>query len=353
MKDLSRILVRLPSWVGDAVMATPALRALRRRFPQSTIAVMGAAHLEPLLAGTDLFDDWIVTHTGIGRVSKNVAAAREFGADVAVILPHSFRSAWETWRARIGRRIGFSCQARGWLLTDALRRHKLPDGKRAIPMHHEYLEVVAVLGASGDGQGSVLGIPDSIRKVARSRLDEIAITSDRRWIGFHPGAAFGPSKIWPLDRMALVARTLRDEDDCGIVITCGPGEEDLARDLEARIGGELVNLADKLWPLDELKFLMAQLVLLVTGDTGPRHIAAGVGTPQVVLMGPTSPDFTDAFLETTTVIRKELECSPCQKKECPLGHHLCMVEIEPEQVISEARRWLDRTQQSTRDTSSV
>ncbi|MGE4619360.1 MAG: lipopolysaccharide heptosyltransferase II [Planctomycetota bacterium] len=340
MTDFSRILVRLPTWVGDAVMATSALRALRRRFPLATIALMGGAHLEPLLDGADLFDQWIVSGSGAGRISRNIAAIRQWDADVAVILPHSFRSAWEIWRAGIPRRIGFSGQARGWLLTDPLRRLRLTSGKKAIPMHHEYIEVVASLGASGDGQGSRLGIPDSVAQRAEDRLEKLSIGSDRRWIGFHPGAAFGPSKIWPLKRMSQVARSLRDEDGCGIVITCGPGEEELARELENLIGGDVVNLAHHLWPLDELKFLMAKLSLLVTGDTGPRHIAAGVGTPQVVLMGPTSPDYTNAYLETTTVIRKELDCSPCQQKSCPLGHHLCMEQIEPTEVVTEVRRWL-------------
>ena len=330
-------------------MATPALRALRRRFQPATIALMGAAHLEGLLDGADLFDRWIATDGTAG----NILAAREFDADVAVILPHSFRSAWETWRARIPRRIGFSRQARGWMLTDPLRPHRLGPGKRAIPMHYEYLEVVGVLGASGDGQGSILGIPDAIARKAGVRLAELSIGSDRRWIGFHPGAAFGPSKIWPLDRMARVASRLREEDGCGIVITCGPGEEELAHDLETRIGGELVNLGRGLWPLDELKVLMEKLSVLVTGDTGPRHIAAGVGTPQVVLMGPTSPDYTDAFLDTTRVIRKELDCSPCQQKVCPLGHHRCMEEIEPDQVVSEVRGFLERVSQPMADENSV
>ncbi len=332
-------------------MATPALRALRRRFPLSTIALMGAEHLQPLLSGADFFDHWISTATGPQRVSKNIAEAREFGADAALILPHSFRSAWEIWRANIPRRIGFSGQWRGWLLSDPLRRHRLPEGKRAVPMHYEYLEIVAVVGASGDGQGSVLEISESTRKSANARFGALSITDQRRWVGFHPGAAFGPSKIWPLERMAQVARTLRDDDGCGIVITCGPGEQELADDLESRIGGEVVNLARDLWPLDELKVLMARLSLLITGDTGPRHIAAAVGTPQVVLMGPTSPDFTAAFLEITTVIRKDLECSPCQQKICPLGHHQCMLEIEPQQVISAARNWLQHSR--TRDENPV
>jgi heptosyltransferase-2 len=106
------------------------------------------------------------------------------------------------------------------------------------------------------------------------------------------------------------------------------------------MGGRQINLADDLWPLDELKVLMEKFALLITGDTGPRHIAAGMNTPQVVIMGPTSPDYTDAFLDTTTVLRKPVECSPCQQKVCPLGHHLCMTEIQPSDVLLAARSWL-------------
>lgn len=325
-------------------MATAALRAVRRSLPQTRISLMGGAHLEPLLADADLFDDWIPTATGSGKVAANIDAIRAARADVALILPHSFRTAWEIWRASVPRRIGLARQNRGWLLTDPLRPHRLPEGRRAIPMHHEYLEVVASLGASGDGLGSRLSVAEEVVSAASQRLEALSIGSDRAWIGFHPGAAFGPSKIWPLDRMATVARTLRDDDGCGIVITCGPGEEPLAQQLRGLIGGEVVDLSDDLWPLDQLKVLMEKLTLLVTGDTGPRHIAAGMGTPQVVLMGPTSPDYTDAYLETTRVIRREdVECSPCQQKVCPLGHHQCMTFIEPEQVIDEVRHWLAQT----------
>ncbi|MBT5738624.1 MAG: lipopolysaccharide heptosyltransferase II [Planctomycetes bacterium] len=343
MSDPERLLIRLPTWVGDAVMATPALRAVRRDLPHTRIALMGGAPLEPLLADAGLFDDWVATASGSGEVAANIAAIEDFGADVALLLPHSFRTAWEIWRASVPRRIGLTGQFRGWLLTDPLRRHRLPQGRRAIPMHHEYLEVVASLGASGDGIGSKLGVSEEVVFSATRRLDALSIDSDRNWIGFHPGAAFGPSKIWPLDRMAMVARTLRDDDGCGIVITCGPGEEPLARKLRDLVGGEVVDLSEDLWPLDQLKVLMGRLALLVTGDTGPRHIAAGMGTPQVVLMGPTSPDYTDAYLETTSVIRREdVDCSPCQQKVCPLGHHQCMTFIEPEAVIEEVRRWLAR-----------
>ena len=341
MPDPQRILIRMPTWVGDAVMATPALRGVRKSFPNCTIAAMGRNHLAALLDDADLFDEWLDAGAGSASIQQNITTIRQFDADVAVILPHSFRTAWETWRAGVPRRIGFSRQTRGWLLTDALRAHPLPEGRRAVPMHHEYLEAVAPLGASGDGQGSRLAVGPEVMESARARMAALSIGSDRRWVGFHPGAAFGPSKIWPLDRMALVARTLREEDGCGIVVTCGPGEEALATDLRQQIGGEVVDLSEDLWPLDQLKSLVGHLDLLITGDTGPRHIAAGMGTPQVVLMGPTSPDYTDAFLEITTVLRREdVDCSPCQQKTCPLGHHECMTRIEPQQVIGAARRWV-------------
>jgi len=341
--DPARILIRMPTWVGDAVMATAALRAVRRSQPDAHVALMGASHLEPLLDDASLFDEWVSTSSGTGKVSENVSSISTFGADVGLVFPHSFRTAWELWRGGVPRRIGFARQGRGWLLTDPLLPHRLPPGRRAIPMHHEYLEVVAPLGASGDGQGSILGVSDQVAASASARLSALSVRSDRRWVGFHPGAAFGPSKIWPLDRMADVARTLRDQDGCGLLITCGPGEEALASELRGLIGGDVVDLSEDLWPLDQLKYLMGQLALLVTGDTGPRHIAAGMGTPQVVLMGPTSPDYTDAHLEITSVIRREdVDCSPCQMKVCPLEHHRCMTLIEPQQVIDEARHWLQR-----------
>jgi len=277
---------------------------------------------------------------GPGRTRKNIRLIREGRFDVAILLPHSFRTTYEVWRGGVPRRIGMARQWRSFLLTDPLKMPRLAPGRRAYPMHHEYLEVVASLGVEGDGYGSQLSASPECRERARTRCQTLSCDPAKPWIGLHPGAAFGPSKIWPLERMAEVARSLRDDDGCELIITCGPGEEELAKELESRIGGSVTNLADELWPLDELKVLMEKMALLITGDTGPRHIAAGMSTPQVVLMGPTSPDYTDAFLETTTVVRKSVECSPCQKKVCPLGHHECMKAITPAEVLEFAREWL-------------
>jgi len=321
-------------------MATPALRGIRNKYPDAHVQLMGGGHLEPLLDGAELFDEWIPVAQGKNRVQKNIRLIRQSKADIAILLPHSFRTAFETWRAGIPRRIGMDRQWRGLFLTDPLLMPKLLPGRRAFPMHYEYLEVVSALGAIGDGRGSVLAASDPVRKRAEKRLLALECDPERPWVGLHPGAAFGPSKIWPLERLAEVARSLRDDDGCEIFITCGPGEEGLARELEELMGGRQINLADDLWPLDELKVLMEKFSLLITGDTGPRHIAAGMNTPQVVIMGPTSPDYTDAFLDTTTVLRKPVECSPCQQKVCPLGHHLCMTEIQPSDVLLAARSWL-------------
>ena len=321
-------------------MATPALRGLRRRFPDASVSLMGGGHLEPLLADANLFDEWIPVAKGNSKVRQNIESIQAGRYDVAVLFPHSFRTAYETWRGGVPRRIGMARQWRSLLLTDPLKMPQLAPGRRAYPMHHEYLEVVAALGVEGDGNGSRLSASPACRDRAQQRLQSLKCDPSRPWVGLQPGAAFGPSKIWPLDRLTEVARQLQDEDDCELVITCGPGEEELAKDLESQIGREVTNLANALWPLDELKVLMEKFALLITGDTGPRHIAAGMGTPQVVLMGPTSPDYTDAFLQTTTVIRKEVECSPCQKKVCPLGHHDCMTAIAPDEVLAAARKWL-------------
>ncbi|HIA27212.1 MAG TPA: lipopolysaccharide heptosyltransferase II [Planctomycetes bacterium] len=339
MPGPDRILVRLPTWVGDAVMATPALRALRRRFPETEMILMGRASLEPLLAGGNLFDRYLPVASGRGRVGENIARLRTCQADIAILLPHSFRSAWETWWGKIPRRLGYARELRGALLTDALIPHRSGGKIVPVPMHHQYLELVAILGAAGDGVGPLLAIDEGVEARGLERLAAIGVSGEGRWIGIHPGASFGPSKVYPLPRLAEVARRLRAEEEVGIVITCGPGEEDLAAELENLIGGEVVSLSENLWPLDEFKVLVRHLDLLVTGDTGPRHIAAGLGVPQLVLMGPTDPRYSAAFLEKTVVVRKDVPCGPCQLKVCPLDHR-CMTEISPEEVISASKQLL-------------
>lgn len=333
-----RVLCILPTWVGDAVLVTPAIRALRRRFPDAELWLFGRGNLFPLLDGGGLFDGAVATAKGPGRVRANVAAIRAIGADLAVIFPHSFRTAWEVFRAGIRHRLGYRREGRGVLLTQSLSPHRSRGRIVPVPMVYQYLELVSVLGAEGDGQGPELPVPEAVSEQATRHLSELGLEDGERLLALNPGAAFGPSKIWPLDYLARVADHFR-EDGARVLILCGPGEEALARELAAKMERDVWTTADHVLPLDVTKGVLQRADLLITTDAGPRHIARAVGTPALVLMGPTDPRYTDSHLGATIVLRRDVPCGPCHLKVCPLDHR-CLRSILPPEVITAAEHLL-------------
>ncbi len=335
--------MRLPNWVGDTVLATPALRALRRRFPRAALAVAGGAHLTSLLGGGDLFDESAALARGASRAERraNVRALAALHADLAVILPHSFRSAWEVFRAGVPSRAGYRREGRGWLLTESLRPHRIEGRIVPVPMVFQYLELVALLGASGDGAGPALPVSDGARGAAERELLRLGHRAGERLIALNPGASFGPSKVWPIAYLAEVADALQREAGTRAIILCGPGEEGLARELRSRMTTPPLDMAGAPLPLDTTKAVLERAALLITTDTGPRHIAVAVGTPALVLMGPTDPRYTHSHLGPSLVLRRDVPCGPCHLKVCPLDHR-CMREILPADVLLAARHLLER-----------
>ena len=323
-----RILVRLPNWLGDGVMAVPALRALRRRFSTAELVLWGRGAFEPLLASSGLFDRFLP------RAKEDpVGQLRQLGPDIAVIFPHSVRSALEPWRAQVPIRIGYAREGRGRFLTHSLTPHRTGDALIPVPMHSQYLELVGILGADGHPSEGDLRVSDEAAAAAQEWLEARGLPPGEPIVGWNPGASFGPSKVYPPDLLgAAIDRAVEGNLGRALVL-CGPGEEELAREVASHCRQEVVTAADDPPPLDVLKGILQQLTALVTTDSGPRHVATALGVPTVVLMGPTDPRFTAARLERSIVLRVDVPCGPCHLKECPLDHR-CLREIAPETVVS-------------------
>lgn len=334
-----RIVFRLPNWLGDGVMAVAAIRALRRRFPDAEVILHGKAPFESLLGDSGLFERFLPRRGGRGAAAENAAALRALDIDVAVLLPHSFRSAWEAWRAGIPVRIGYAREGRGPLLTHALPPHRSGAAIAPVPMHHQYLELVALLGATGTPEDGNLGFGEEARVAADAWLARHGIGPGERPLGVNPGASFGSSKIYPSDLLATAIEQARHEGLGPVLILCGPGEEELARDIAGRLEGDVACAADEPPPLDVLKAILARCSATITTDAGPRHVATALGVPTVVLMGPTDPRFTNARLERTALLRRDVPCGPCHEKICPIDHR-CMRMIPPGEVVDAVRSLL-------------
>lgn len=328
MEPPRTLLVRLPNPVGDVVMTTPLLRRLRDELPKTRILIAGNPVFEGLLAGLDSFDGFLPLPPRQG-LRAHARALRASDADLALILPNSWSSALAVRLARIRSRIGRRGQGRGALLTT-----RLPAVGPARPMTRVYLEMLAALR---------LPVP----AVGTEPAAELVVTPDprtmkgARWLGVAPGAAFGPSKSYPLDQLVPAVLGICRETGLQPCLIGSPAEQELldraaAALRDAGLEPELPSPGG----LDAAKQRIASCELLITMDSGARHIAAALGVPQVVLYGPTHPEWSAHALAKTTVLRRiELDCLNCHEKICPIDHR-CMTRISPADLQNAARERL-------------
>ena len=335
------LVIRLPNPAGDVVLATPALRALRRALPKTRIVVSGRP---PALHLIDGLRDFNSAHFIEGELGKGPGAPirlgrawSQFQPDAVLLLSGSFGSAFAARSSGAAVRVGYASHGRRSLLT-----HSLPvprDGKKARPepMRTFYLRLASLFGATDDGQPPHLVVTEDgeAKVLARVTAERIPFGV----IAVSPGAAYGPSKIYPPHLLAEAIRIVRKQTGLVPLVLVGPGEEAMGADLVARIGPPVSTTHRRLAGWSETKALLRHSDLLVTPDAGPRHVAAALGVPVVCLMGPTDPRWSAGDEATTVVVRKEgLDCLGCHLRVCPIGHP-CMLGLDPAMV---ARACIDQ-----------
>lgn len=345
--QVRRIWVRTPNWLGDFVMATSAFARLRAAFPRAHITGGMRGYLQPLLAGSDWFDEVVVTpkSAGVGAFLREVRAMRARAFDLAVVLPNSLATGLVPFCAGVPVRAGWR-QGRSLLMTVGpkavvQRRWWQPRiGPRRVPtpMPEYYRELLDCLHLPAGPTRPVLPLRDEDRTWVDEHLRRLGVGAGERLALFVVGANFGASKLWPPERFAAAAAALQRRLGLRALVLVGPSEVELGERI-ARDGGAIC-LSQPVLPLDKLKALVARGALMVTGDTGPRHLGVAYDLPIVCLIGPTDPAYTNYCLERTVLLRKDLPCVPCQRKTCPLGHHRCMRDIEVDEVVAAAERLL-------------
>jgi heptosyltransferase-2 len=341
-ENKEKIAVVLPNHLGDVAMATPALRSLRRGRPEATIRAVMRPHLAPLLSGHPSVDsivpnDTYATRHPLGRLRRRLRVARRIAdADVVVVFPNSFGAALLAFASRAPRRIGYARRGRAALLTDALPAPRVDGRFQPIAMERYYLDLALALGCPDLGTTIELARDAASERECDALFARHGIRADRPLVGIAPGAAFGPSKLWPTRRFAEVAAALA-ADGVEVALIHAPGEEALAREIrEAAPGAPIFDLGGASLGLSLLKSVVARSSLVICNDAGARHLAAAFEVPCLVLMGPTSLAYTNLNLKKTRVLREPVECSPCQRKVCPIDHR-CMTRLSPGRVLAEAR----------------
>ncbi len=343
-KDPARILMVMPNWVGDLVLATPAMRAMRDRFSASHISFLVKPHLADILAGGDWMNEVILWPSGKGRTRPQrrqgflglAAQLREHHYDWAVLLTNSFRSAMLARLAGIKRRVGYDRDGRGLLLTDKLLASKANGKFLPVPMTRYYNAIARYLGCRDCPSRLELFTTPQEEAVVEQTIIEAGLEPGRPIIVLNPGASFGPAKCWLPERFAEVGDALAREHGAAVFITCGPRETEIARQVANRMRQAPIVLDRPVLGLGPSKALIRRASLLVTNDTGPRHFGNAFGTPVVTIFGPTDPEWTATDAEHERSLMVPVDCGPCMKRVCPLDHR-CMTLVSSEMVLEKAR----------------
>jgi heptosyltransferase-2 len=341
-----RIVVFCPNLIGDTVMATPTLRALRRAYPSAVIHAVIKPTVAPTLDGTSWLDDRILfaprSHNRDQRMWSVVKRLRNERYDWAVLLPNSFRSALMARLVGIPRRIGYARGGRGWLLTDRLIAPTDAKGNfLPTPAVDYYIALARHLGCTVDSTRLELGATPAEENAANLAWSRLGLSPAKMVIALNTGGAFGPAKNWPIDSFVALAKRLVADRDCSIVVLCGPSERDNAREIARRAAdSRVVSMADEPLSIGLTKAAVRRCSLLVTTDSGPRHFATAFGVPVVTLFGPTHIAWTRTHHPRAIHLQHRLPCGPCQKPVCPLGHHRCMTELSPDMVFRACERLL-------------
>lgn len=339
--------VFLPNWIGDVVMATPALRALRRHFAGARITAVGRPYVAGVLEGAPWADEFMSldrrgpwAHRWPG-VAWNLRRRR---LDLAVLFPNSFRVALVARLAGAGRRIGFDRYLRGFLLTDRLQYRRDSRGRHLpSPIIADYNRLAQAAGCPWPGYRQELFTTPADEAAADGVCARLGVDAGRELVCLNPGAAFGAAKHWHVESFARLAQDLVDRRGSQVLVLCGPGERDLARSI-VRLAArpEAAGLAEEALSLGLTKALVRRCSLLITTDSGPRHFAAAFDRPVVTLFGPTHIGWTETYFPHAVHLQKKLPCGPCQKRTCPEGHHRCMKELTPAEVFAAAVELLAR-----------
>jgi heptosyltransferase-2 len=337
-----KILVRAPNWVGDAVMAIPALEAIRRVRVNDEITVLGQPAVADLYDGQPFADrilryDFRGSHHGwLGR-ERLIATLRKEKFAAAVLLQNAFEAAWLAWRAGIPERIGYARDGRGPLLTRGVPVPRPGE----IPKHesHYYLELLRRAGWI-DAVPAIppirLAVSGTARASAEAALKAAGARANAWRCAIAPGASYGAAKCWPPERFAQLADRLISECGADVLFFGTPNEADLAARIRSHMKSPAISLVGET-SMRDLAGLFASCSLFIGNDSGAMHVAAAADLPVIGIFGPTDPDGTSPVTDQFTLLREPVSCSPCFLRRCPVDHR-CMTRISVDSVFAAALR---------------
>ncbi len=335
LKDASeaRILVRAANWVGDAIMTTPVIRALRKNYPSSKITVLAKPWVIPVYEHNPYIDDVMVYDAaarhkkGFGtlKLAKDIKAEQ---FDLAVLMQNAFEAALIAFLAQIKERLGYNTDVRGLLLNRCI---KLEPALKKRHLIEYYLGILRGAGLEDDGTGMDLFLSSQDRDEASKWLSQIGLDKTGPIIGINPGATGGTAKRWFPQRFAQLSRQLFTRYGRPVLIFGGPSDKELGDRIAGLAQGACLNIAGKT-TLGQAFARIERCDLFVTNDSGLMHAAAALDIPQVAVIGSTDHIATSPASDRASMVRVPVACSPCLKDVCPTDHE-CMDKISVDMVL--------------------
>ncbi len=338
----AKILIRSTNWIGDAIMTIPAVRTIRKNFPDADITLLALPWVADVFSACSHIDHIFIydkkgRHQGVKGKIRLAADLKKLHFDATILLQNAFEAALITTLARIPVRAGYTTDGRRLLLTHGVRKHPEIGTKHQV---HYYQEMLAGLGLQpGPDTLELFLDPDAV-KASDKLLQEARQGRDVPIIGLNPGAAYGPAKRWPAGKYGRLAARLAGATGGLIVIFGTEADQQAAAEITAAADGAFVldltgktSLASALACIDRCD-------VFVTNDSGLMHVAAALNTPLVAIFGSTDHVATGPYSKQAAVIRKPLSCSPCMKTHCPKEHFKCMEEISVDEVAATALEFL-------------
>ncbi|MCE9543974.1 MAG: lipopolysaccharide heptosyltransferase II [Planctomycetia bacterium] len=336
-----KIAIFIPNWIGDAVMATPALAALRDHYgPDAELVGVMRPYVAQVLDGTgflngQLFYDPRGSQPDLHSWSL-VRRLRELKPDVVLLLTNSARTGLLAYLSGAPRRVGFARGLRGWLLTDKLSMRTRLGKLLPQSAMDNYLRLATLLGCKQLRHPPRLATSAQDEAAADGVWQRLSLPTGNRTVVFHNGGGWGgqaEAKAWPPESFAELARRIAEQHGLGVLVLCGPAERDMAAGIAALASHPLVqSLAKESLSIGLSKACVRRSRLMVSTDSGPRHFAHAFDVPLVTLYGATHIAWGDTHYERTINLQHQLPCGPCMKRVCPLKHHRCMTEMTVDEV---------------------
>ncbi|MEP6944764.1 MAG: lipopolysaccharide heptosyltransferase II [Acidobacteriota bacterium] len=337
-----KILVRGTNWIGDAVMTVPALTELRRAFPDAHITLHTRAAAAQVFEDADFVDEILIIgpeNSKLGSILSQSRIVRRHRFGLGILLTNSVEAAAVQRLGSVPIRFGYATQSRSPLLTHAVPVPQWKDERHEVFYYLDLIESVKtwygmITGPASGEPMPALKVSGPRRERAAALLRDHGINSGRPIVALGVGSTNSRAKRWPAERYAMLADRLAADLEADIVLVGSEGDKPVSEEVVGLATAQIVDLCG-LTSVSEAAALLADVDLLISNDMGLAHLAPAIGTPTIVIFGPTNEVTTRPFSDNAEIIRKPVECSPCMLRDCPIDHR-CMTHVSVEDVLARA-----------------